>query len=93
MTDPNEDFCRKLCEEFGLAYPYVDEQFIRRTGPNPAIISAISKAIQIVMEKAARTAHDETKEHSTGNTREWCACCQSIRSLQLSAEDVRTEEK
>lgn len=101
--DPNEDFCRKLCEEFGLTTTYKYHE-----GEPPVVdedaMSAISKAIHIVMEEAAKAVcapceEDEPmstthpKMHDLGNGLRVPCYALAIRSLQLSAEDVRTEGK
>lgn len=90
MTESDhQDFCRKLCEEFDL-------MFADGIRPHPKAMSALSKAIQIVMEKAAMACVPDGETFAIFSV---CSnhCHESdaaaIRSLQLSAEDVRTEEK
>lgn len=94
---PNEDFCRKLCEEFELTLRRLDSwSHCDPDDPDPAAMSALSTAIQIVMEKAAMACVPDGETFAIFSV---CSnhCHESdaaaIRSLQLSAEDVRTEEK
>lgn len=89
MTGPrHEAFCQRLCEEHELCERDFSKPFPAMRG-KPAAMSALSEAVEIVLERAAKQSHEDAAEHSTGNTGEWCACCRSIRNFVLTAEDAR----
>lgn len=94
LTD--EAVCRELCEKYGLTTTFRHRGKILSTTVDEKAMSALSEAVRMMREKAAKCADEEGAAPASegGSITRWDSCdnvARAIRALQLTAEDVKHE--